>query len=201
MSPVTFRQLKELLIQIDAGRVTRQNLAAFLKNPNRFGENGSQYLCLLSGQSITIGPTKGERIIANAEDVFTAGIDGDFNNWGVNRPGAATKEMVVSPPYELVQNGNFAQIFGSLAADLPQLCWTQEQIIAYVVAHPDQFASGENFFLTESNEEFFVARVYFYDDGRLHANVYRFESAEVWDAVRRPRFFVPQLPVPQQGRE
>ncbi|MFA6534093.1 MAG: hypothetical protein WCT37_02865 [Patescibacteria group bacterium] len=201
MSDITVEQLGELIAQAKSKdgkppRVTRENLQTFLRNPDGFVAGGTQYLRLLPGQPLTIGPTSGSRIIANAVDVFKAGIDGDFNNWGVNRPAKETEEMVISPPYELVTNGKFAEIFGSLSADPRRLCWTQDQIIKYVVTHPDQLGANRNFFLTESGGEFFVVDVYVYDDGRLNADVGRFDLARVWRAEDRHRFFAPQLANP-----
>lgn len=199
-SQITVEQVGELIEQSKSRdgkppRVTRENLQAYLRNPDGLIAGG-QYLRLLPGQPLTIGPTSGSRIIATAADVFKAGIDGDFNGWGVNQPAGATKETSVSPPYELVANGNFVQILGSLSAAPRQLCWTQDQIIEYVVMHPDQLGASGNFFLTESGGEFFVVYVRVYDDGQLRADVYRFEHAHVWHAERRHRFFAPQLANP-----
>ncbi len=161
------------------------------------------YLQLLTDpqQPLIIGPTDGSRVIAKAEDVFNAGIDGDFNNWGVNQPAELTEEMQICP-YEMVIGNCFAQIFGSLSSDLRQLCLTQDQIIEICQNHRDHLRRIDqgNFFLTKSNVEFFVVCVGVYGGGKLKANIYRFGNVFTWGNARSMWFFVPQLPVPQQGK-
>jgi hypothetical protein len=159
-----------------------------------YAENIIGILRLLSGvEELSLDKTDGTELLANAANLFTGYLDSDFVNYGTNvssSPAPATKIAV----YEMVENGDFAKIFGSFSTDLDKLCLSQGQIIQFVKKHsnwlhPDGWAT---FILFKVNGDFFVARVYRVGGG-LEASVDRFSSDRVWGAEYRRRVVVPQL--------
>ncbi len=152
------------------------------------------YLKLLSGaETLMLDALDGKETLATAKEVFPSGIDGDFKNWGTNKAGIATKETSVDV-HELVKDGTFAQMFGSLGTDLDKLCLTQAQIKNFCKKHPNWLRKDgyATFFLFKVEDQFFVADVRVNSDG-LYVYVLRFEDAYVWIAERSHRMVVPQL--------
>ncbi|MFH0891374.1 MAG: hypothetical protein V1867_01185 [Candidatus Falkowbacteria bacterium] len=152
------------------------------------------FLRLVSGgETLIIDAVDGTETLADATDVF-AWIDPDFKNWGADEPGPATgKTQAVV--YEMVKNGTFADMFGSLNGDIRRLCFTQAQIKLSVKKHRNWLRDDGygTFFFFQSKGEFFVADVALYSGGRLNVHVLRLENSLVWNAVRRPRLVAPQL--------
>ncbi|OGI83917.1 hypothetical protein A2997_01900 [Candidatus Nomurabacteria bacterium RIFCSPLOWO2_01_FULL_36_10b] len=157
------------------------------------GKFGIKENILSQGQTILIDACDGTETLADAKDVFPSGIDGDFEKWGTNKAGIATKEQAVDV-HELVKDRTFAQMFGSLGTDLDKLCLTQAQIKNFCKQHANWLRQGGyvTFFLFKVGEEFFVARV-FVRSGGLHVSVLRFGSSYVWHAGLLHRMVVPQL--------
>lgn len=154
----------------------------------------SEFLKLISiGETLTIDACDGTKILADAKDVF-AYIDSDFKNWGADEKGAATEEIAIEV-CEMVKDGMFAQLFGSLSTDVQKLCLTQNQIVGFVKKHRNWLRTDgrATFFLFKANGELFVADVNFNSDDSLYVNVYRFVHDYVWDAVYRRRVVVPRL--------
>lgn len=152
------------------------------------------YLKLLSGaETLMLDALDGKETLATAKEVFPSGIDGDFKNWGTNKPGITTKEIAVDV-HELVKDGTFAQMFGSLGTDLDKLCLTQSQIKNFCKKHPEWLRQNgyATFFLFKVEDQFFVAGVGVRSDG-LHVRVCRFEGDDVWSAESSHRLVVPQL--------
>lgn len=155
---------------------------------------GSILRCIsASAPAITITATSGAKTIASATDVFTSGIDADFKNWGLDVPGEAKPDTLVEV-HEMVTDGNFKTIYESLGRNLDNLCFTQEQIIAFVRGHKKWLRTGgyATFFLFKVAGEFFVALVYLNAGGRPSVVVRRFSSDRVWFADDRRRIVVPQ---------
>lgn len=151
------------------------------------------YLRLLyADDRITIPVTGGQRTIADAKKVFTWGIDSDFQRWGTNKPSGNKPETDLKV-FEMHQDATFKQLFTSLGKPLPELCMTQDQIIAYCEKHKDKLRRDGygNFFLFKVGDEFFVAYVFVCDVGELDAYVYLFEDDRVWGGVYQRRVVVP----------
>lgn len=151
-------------------------------------------LQLLPCSPLTVAATDGTETIPNAKSVFPGYLDSDFRNWDADEASGPTPELLVAV-HEMVQDATFAQIFSSLGTDKEKLCLTHSQIIDFVKTHRqhlriDGYAS---FFLFKSKGSFFVADVYFGDDGRLKVLVRRFANVYVWDGESRHRVVVPQL--------
>ncbi len=154
------------------------------------------FLVLISlGENLTVGPCDGQRTIAGSQEVFSSGIDDNFEFLGTNvsgKPTISTMALV----YKLVQDGTFEQMFGSLDIPVNQRCWEQDQIIDFVLNHSASLRRGgnSNFFPFKVGNEFFVAGVRVYDDGRMAARVHPFSSDVVWLAEYCNRLIVPQRP-------
>lgn len=154
----------------------------------------SEFLKLISGgEHLVIDPVDGSEILAEAKDVFTY-IDPDFQNWKVDEPGSATEEISACV-YERVNDATFAQMFGSLSADVTRLCFSQAQIKSFVRKYRQllQRNGYATFFLFRSHNQFFVAGVHIGSGSRLGAYVYRFGCSDFKGARGRHRMVVPQL--------
>lgn len=191
----------DLLSKMRAGNMTFEQIKWF--NNLSFGEReklmGKEpekviILKLLSGgKKILLDACDGKEIITNAKDVFLSGIHGDLKNWNTNKLGIATKETEVRV-HEMLQNANFAQMFGFLETDLDKLCLTQAQIINFCKKHFSWLRKrGQGtFFLFKVEDQFLVAYVRVCSDV-LRMNVYKFMYDIVWNAMYEHRLVVPQM--------
>lgn len=174
--------------------LTEQLFEMFSRSRLAKKDSHNPTLHLLSfGTTITIAPCDGTETLAQAKDVFPSGIDSDFKNWNLDKPGIKTGETRVQV-HELVKNADFATMFGSLGTDLNKLCLTQHQIRIFCKKHRNWLRPDGDvtFFLFKGNNEFFVAYVGV-NSGGLFVNVYRFEHDSVWRVDVRHRVVVPQL--------
>lgn len=174
---------------IDNPRALKKFLSGF--NPPKTEDDS--ILRLLSAGAITIAACDGTQTLAQAKKTFPAYLDSDFKNWGLDKRGKPTKETAVSV-FEMVKDATFAQMFGSLKADLDKMCLTQDQIKTFCEKHQNLLrADGYGtFFLFKGEDQFFVASVSVRSDG-LRVDVFRFEDDHVWYAVLQRRVVVPQL--------
>jgi len=158
-------------------------------------ENIAGIVKLISGtETLELDETDGKATIAEAKDTFPGWIDGDFEGYGTNVRGPATKKTQVTV-HEMIKDGTFAQIFGGMSDGLNRLCLAQPQIIQFVQKHKKWLRTDGygTFFLFKVGEEFFVAGVYFDGAGQLRVDAHRFSHDYVWHAERRHRIVVPQL--------
>lgn len=158
-------------------------------------ENATDRLKLISGaETLTLSPTDGNEIIAEAGDLFKGYLDSDFVNWNTNVKGNPTEAQNVQV-HEMTKDGTFEQIYSGLGTDLNALCLSQAQIIQFVKNHRKWLREDGygTFFLFKVGGEFFVADVSVYSVGSLDAYVDRFSDDNVWFAENRSRFVVPQL--------
>lgn len=155
---------------------------------------------IFDGERIVIPATSGMENLAHAKDVFTGWIDSDFVNYGCDVTGKPTDETPVEV-FEMVENGDFARIFGGFNVNLDQLCLSQHQIKAFAKNHRDKLRTEgrATFFLFKDGDEFFVADVHFGVGRRLRVHVHRFSLDYVWDAEYRLRIVVPQLALAHQS--
>lgn len=149
--------------------------------------------CISSNKRIIVSATSGLKTIAQAGGVFTWGIDSDFVRWGLDVSGEARPDTPVEV-HEMVQNGDFKTIYGSLGRELDNLCFTQEQVITFVREHKgwlrrDGYAT---FFLLKVKDKFFVAGVILDADDGPCARIFRFSFGSVWHGDCHHRFVVPQ---------
>lgn len=180
---------------LERGNELKSAFQEFVKRKlAEIAENVSGCLKLISGaETITIKPTDGKETIAKAGSLFNGWLDPDFRNWGLDAKGNPTKEMNVQV-HELIKDGDYRKIFGSLSDDPKKLCFTQPQIIQFVKNHRKWLSTDFwTLFLFETNGELFVAHVHLASDGALLVDVHRFSCDVVWVAGHRLRVVVPQL--------
>lgn len=177
---------KPLVEGLEDGRVR-------LKKPQ---ETWNEFLKLISGsESLVLDAVDGTKVIAKAKKVFLAGIDRDFGRGGANEPGPATLETVPSI-CEIVKDATFSKIFGSLSADVKNLCFTQHQIINFVEKYPDWLRPDgyATFFLFPARDHFFVADVRVFSARSFLVYLCRLGYSRIWLAHRH-WVVVPQLAV------
>ncbi len=204
------RQQVDNMLLGDEGDVIEAELRKFVaKRPcwvngqvAKATETKPQILHLISsGKKIVIRTTKGERTIAQAKDIFTWGIDGDFTNWGLDVPGEAKLETLVEV-HEMTEDGDFKAIYGGLDRNLDNLRLTQDQIIAFVGDNKKWLRKegyGTFFLFTKKDEpinadksNLFVADVNLDSDERPNAFVRHFSDDNEWCGGNRHRVVVPQ---------
>lgn len=192
----------DLLQKLRNGNMTWKQIdwfrsLSFEKREELLGKQPEKALILRlisESETLILDALDGKETLAIAREVFLSGIDGDFKNWGTNKPGIATKEQVVDV-HEMVKNATFIQMFGSFGTDLDKLCLTQHQIKNFCKKYPNWLRQNGNatFFLFKVEDQFFVALVYVRSGG-LRVGVYRFdEYGRIWDAGNSHRMVVPQL--------
>ena len=177
------------------------NSLTFEQREALMGEQSEKalYLKLLSGaETLMLDALDGEETLATAKEVFPLGINDKFKNWGTDKAGIATNEQAVGV-HELVKDGTFAQMFGSLGTDLDKLCLTQAQIKNFCKKHPNWLHKDGyvTFFLFKVGYQFFVARVVV-GSGGLFVGVARFGYVRVWytgGSGSSLRVVVPQIPL------
>lgn len=198
---------------VDRRRLALDKLQLAMSNPDTFGERFAEwinawqepvptavepikYLRPVRGaESLILDPTDGSRIFAESAGIFTGHLDPDFQVVGEGIKCSPTPMQKVSV-HELVADGEFADIYGSVCDDLDSLCLTQDQIIQFVQKHPSWLNSKcwAIFFLYKVEEKFFVADVTFEERrALLYATVFQFPYASVWGARRLIRFVIPQF--------
>jgi len=154
----------------------------------------TDYLRLISGNELLIlDESDGTEVLADANDMFTAGIDLDFRNWNADEEGPVTGKTRAAV-YELIKDATFAQIY-SISADRDKLCFSQHQIKEFVGKYRNWLRTEGygTFFLFKSNNNFFVAEVRVDSDGSLFAFVHRLLYDYIWYAECRYRVVFPQL--------
>jgi len=125
--------------------------------------------------------------IKDQKQLFTGYIDPDFGNLNVVEDKQVEKRKLNIT--DLKENKTFAQIF-----DKPEEQWvTQEEVIDFCENRKGELTDNwsSSFFLLKSNNEFFVARVFFAGAGRLGVRVYGRSKDFVWNASNQHRFVVP----------
>ena len=144
--------------------------------------------------SLTLAPTSGAVTIAAAKDVFTEYIDSDFQNWGTNQPGAEGEAISVDV-FEVIKDGTFRELFGSLGVHEFSLGLSQGQIVEYCQICLQDLLQGDYWtFLTfavkrkgEEREDQFVASI-LEKSVKLRANVSHFENDKVWRHNQKDRY-------------
>lgn len=152
------------------------------------------FLKLLSGgENLILDACDGKITIAQARNIFSW-IDPDFKNWNTDNPGSATEKTPVIV-YEMRKDATFSQMFGSFEQNLSNLCLEQDQILNFVQKYRNWLRKDgyATFFLFKANNNFFVAYVSVFSDGKLRVSVYGFEYSYVWDADYGRCLVVPQL--------
>lgn len=146
---------------------------------------------LYPNSTIELGATNGKETIAEATDVFTAGI-----YYAKKRGPSKVMPKTAVNVYEMIKDETCSQVFGGFGENLKRLCWTESQIVALCRDHRDLLRKdgyGTFFLFSGKNCEFLVARVYVCVGGQLHVYVHPLDNDRVWYAESRHRIMVPQL--------
>jgi hypothetical protein len=148
---------------------------------------GNRLLLISGSEQLVLSETDGRETLARATDVFRY-IDSNFKNWGCDVVGTPTKETRVRV-YELSRDSSFQEMFEGFSVELDSLVLTQAQILQFVRLYPRWLKRGGNgtFFLMKVGEEFFVAAVYLFSDGRLGVRVRPLGLTRVLRAEKRHR--------------
>jgi len=148
-------------------------------------------LRLISGSKpLLLNPTDGQETLAGAADLFRY-IDSNFEHWNCHTVGPPTQEAAVQV-HEIVRDSTFQEIFGSFGVTVDRLALTQAQIKQFAKRYPVWLKKGGNgtFFVFQIGDEFLVAAVYFFLDGRLRVRVRRLTLERVFRAQKRHRVVV-----------
>jgi hypothetical protein len=155
----------------------------------------NERLKLISGnESLVIEPNDGRQTIAQARDVFSY-IDSNFKRWGCDVPSQSTKKITPVSVYEMAQDATFSELFGDCGVEADHLFLTQAQIKQFVKRYTHWLKTGGNgtFFLFKSGDEFFVAAVFLFSDGRIGVRARRFSLDRVFRSRKHHRLVVPQF--------
>jgi hypothetical protein len=130
-----------------------------------------------------------------ARKVFKGGLDPAFLE-GLDIPPLpqSIKSTKVSVN-EMIENGNYTNIYCGLSLNLDSLCLPRAQIIQFCEKYKNNLRGDRygTFFLYKQGEEFFVAYVHVNDGRSLRVVVDRFLDSIVWRADDRHSVVVPQL--------
>jgi hypothetical protein len=151
----------------------------------------SNRLRLISGSKrLVINATDGHETLASATDVFRY-IDSNFRRWNCSTVGPPTEETAVQV-HEMVSDSTFQEMFNSFGVTVGRLALSQAQIKQFAARYPDWLKKGGNgtFFLFKTGDEFFVAAVYYFSDGRLGVRVRRLTLERFFRARKRHRLVV-----------
>lgn len=146
-----------------------------------------------------LGATDGTETYDTAKEVFKAGFDADFKNWGIVFSGVAL-EMDIAVD-ELIKDGKFKDFLGNTQDELERRRMLGSQFAKFCREHPGKLSKkGATFAVLTENDEpvvtdlsnVFVAYASVGGGGRLGAFVRRFDFDYAWDAEYRPRVLYPQ---------
>ncbi len=105
--------------------------------------------------------------------------------------GAQTQETPVRV-YEMARDSTFQELFGGFGVAVESLALTQAQIKQFAKYYREWLKKGGNgtFFLVRVGNEFFLAAVYFFSDGRLGIRLRGVTLDRVFRAQKRHRLVV-----------
>ena len=141
--------------------------------------------------------TDGKRIIADASDVFGK-ISPSFRLLATHVGLGESTTEVPFEVYGIVKEATFTEMFCSVNLDLRKLCFTQAQIIDFVVHHT-MWMNYDVFMLFESNWEIFVAHLVRFPGAdfadRNHAVLHNVGKWESWGyfSDENRRLVVPRI--------
>ncbi len=179
-------------------KLSSDDAQKFIKNPKKFcalfaenltGEKNelfpqeTSHLRLIG--ETTISATKAGVGMKQENQTLFYSVDPGFDNWDAQTVSKDTEEAKAYV-YEQMQNGTYADIFGSFNKNLDLLEFeTHEQIKDFVknspeLLHPKGYAT--HFLYKNKSGRRFVAYVYRSSAGDLHVTVLEFSYGYVWDA-------------------
>jgi hypothetical protein len=151
----------------------------------------NERLKLISGEEpLMLDSTDGQETLADGTDLFRY-IDSNFQRWSCDVTEPPTKETPIRV-YEMVWDSTFREMFGGFGVSLDSLTLTQSQIRQFARRYPDWLKKGGNgtFFLFKVGNEFFVAAIFLFSDGRLGVRARRLSLERALRAKKRHRVVV-----------
>jgi hypothetical protein len=153
----------------------------------------NRVLRLISGnENLIIDQTDGTDIFAKADDLL---VCINPNEESADEPGQPAPKTAVEV-YEMIGDGTFSHIFGSLLSDVRKLCLTQAQIKVFAKKHKDWLRTEDfaTFSLFKSYGELFVSGVRLFSlSHKPRVCIDRFDRVTFWFADRRCRVVVLKL--------
>lgn len=153
---------------------------------------------IFADRAIELAETDGTASIAEANDVFTAGIYVTKRE----KPAKATKKTLLAV-YQMIKDGKYAELFGGFGENLERLRFMQAQVVAIVRDHRDILRTdGYGTFMLYTVDDMpvradksnlRVARVSLDGGGRPDVFENSFSDGDIWDAKYERRVVVPQL--------
>ena len=151
----------------------------------------NERLRLLSGkQPVLLDPTDGSETLGDAIDVFRY-IDRGLTCENCKLKGPPTPVTAVRI-YEMVRDSTLQDLFGGFGLALDSIALTQAQIKQFATYQHDWLKKGGNgtFFLFRIGDDFQVAAVYFFADGRLGLRAREISLERVFRAGKGHRLVV-----------
>ncbi len=112
------------------------------------------------------------------------------------------KKEIIVYAYDQKKSGTFKQIFDSISKNTDELCIlrlaesvdenSRDNIIRHLARCNPAIFKNWNLLLFKHGKNFFVASLFFTDDGALTVHTDRFEDNSVWEASIRHRVAVPR---------
>lgn len=188
----TASQMKEFWGQVNSGLITKERLQKFLEEKKvcPFPQETSHLR--LIGET-TISATKAGTGMDQKNKYPFDWVDNYFDNWDAQTVSKDTKEAKAFV-YEQMQNGTYADIFGSFNKNLDVLEFeTHEQIKDFVknspeLLHPKGYTT--HFLYKNKSGKHFVACVRRSSGGDLNVSVFEFSYDFVWHADPARRFVI-----------
>ena len=151
--------------------------------------------------TFTLGATDGKDNYETAREVFKAGFDPDFENWGIVFSGIAPETEIAGD--ELISNGKFSDFLENTAAELEKRRILGSQFLKICRDTPDKLQRNgcANFSVLTKGDKpvakdlsnVFGADVRVRDGGGLSSGLRRFQNDYVWFGGGGLRIFSPQL--------
>jgi urease gamma subunit len=142
--------------------------------------------------TVKLGATDGTGNYEKAAEVFKAGLDPDFKNWGIIFSGVAP-EMDIAID-ELTENGEFSEFLGDTAEELEKRHILGAQLVKFCQDHPDWLCKNgcATFFILTKDDEpvkedlsnVFIGCIKLDTHGWLHGCVYLFSYDDKWRTGR-----------------
>ena len=184
--------------------VVDKYVAHILAADASFNQPAPDFLAPVANGETELDETDGTKTIAQAKEVFKAGIDGDFVRWGTDKPSKPSGKLKLKT-WELVHDGSFKDfLVPPTGKTIDDLCIPQDKILEFCEKHPQLLRQDgcatlflfkvEDSEATDEKErkKYFVASV-FVRGRELHVGVYRFDDPYAWYADSRRRVVIPQL--------
>ena len=183
--------MEKLLLEETTCTMIGQAPASLSLRPGIIRSNDSS-LVLLNPEPLIISAVSGEEILAQAQDVFLAGVDKNFRLWRTDRPGRPSPETAIDI-YEMVRLADFPELFSEINPNLDRLCFTQHQIKEFFRWHGNVVLPDYGMHLLfEERDQKFLVRVRNFS-GYLDIHIRRLGWEDAWKFSYLRHLAVPRV--------